>query len=385
MKNHVPLDTDKMLAWSEDGIGWMVFNNPDKLNAMGVAMNAAIPTIMHTFRDDPDVRVVVMSGAGDRAFVSGADISEFEAQRSNPETIKKYDEIGAAAGRAYGELDKPIIAMIQGFCMGGGLLTALRADLRIASDDSQFGVPAARLGLGYGYGGVKTLVDLVGFPAAQEILLTGRRFPAADAARWGLVNRVTTREDLEPTVHELAATIAQNAPKTIRAIRRAIQEIPKDPDHRNLDEVNAPRPGLLRLKRLQRRPNRLHGKTPPSLPRRLTFRSPLPEGECWSLPPECGGGEGRHCSVTPAFIVRCPVPHKLRCPARPTPIPRTPNSDTPHAQLRCPALDAGPRPQSSSFPRHLALACSDDLNHGRALHQLLGFTSTRAEEWAVPC
>ena len=177
MKNHVPLDTDKMLAWSEDGIGWMVFNNPDKLNAMGVAMNAAIPTIMHTFRDDPDVRVVVMSGAGDRAFVSGADISEFEAQRSNPETIKKYDEIGAAAGRAYGELDKPIIAMIQGFCMGGGLLTALRADLRIASDDSQFGVPAARLGLGYGYGGVKTLVDLVGFPAAQEILLTGKRFP----------------------------------------------------------------------------------------------------------------------------------------------------------------------------------------------------------------
>ena len=126
--------------------------------------------------------------------------------------------------------------MIQGFCMGGGLLTALRADLRIASDDSQFGVPAARLGLGYGYGGVKTLWSTSSAsPPAQEILLTGRRFPAADAARWGLVNRVTTREDLEPTVHELAATIAQNAPKTIRAIRRAIQEIPKDPDHRNLE------------------------------------------------------------------------------------------------------------------------------------------------------
>lgn len=238
MKHHVQLETDKMLAWSEDGIGWMVFNNPDKLNAMGVAMNAAIPTIMHTFRDDPDVRVVVMKGAGDRAFVSGADISEFEAQRSNPETIAKYDRIGAAAGRAYGELDKPIIAMIQGFCMGGGLLTALRADLRIASDDSQFGVPAARLGLGYGYAGVKTLVDLVGFAAAQEILLTGKRFPAADAARWNLINRVTTRDDLEPTVHDLAATIAQNAPMTIRAIRRAIQEIPKDPDRRDLDEVD---------------------------------------------------------------------------------------------------------------------------------------------------
>ena len=237
MKNHVELETDKMLAWSEDGIGWMVFNNPAKLNAMGVAMNAAIPTIMHNFRDDPDVRVVVMAGAGDRAFVSGADISEFESRRSDPETIASYDEIGAAAGRAYGELDKPIIAMIQGFCMGGGLLTALRADLRIASDDSQFGVPAARLGLGYGYGGVKTLVDLVGFAAAQEILLTGKRFPATDAARWNLINRVTTREELEPTVQELAATIAQNAPMTIRAIRQAIEEIPKDPNRRDLTKV----------------------------------------------------------------------------------------------------------------------------------------------------
>ncbi len=237
MKRHLTLDTDKMLAWSEDGIGWMIFNNPAKLNAMGVAMNAAIPTILHTFRDDPHVRVVVMAGAGDRAFVSGADISEFEARRSDPETIKQYDAIAAAAGRAYGELDKPIIAMIQGFCMGGGLLTALRADLRIASDDSQFGVPAARLGLGYGYSGVKALADLVGLAAAQEILLTGKRFPAADAARWGLVNRLTTRDQLQPTVQALAATIAQNAPLTIKAIRQAIQEIPKDPQNRDLDQI----------------------------------------------------------------------------------------------------------------------------------------------------
>ncbi len=235
----VKLETEKMLGWSEDGIGWMVFNNPARLNAMGVEMNAAIPTILHSFRDDPDVRVVVLKGAGDRAFVSGADISEFEAQRSNPETIKQYDAIGAAAGRAYGELDKPMIAMIQGYCMGGGLLTSLRADLRIASDDSQFGVPAARLGLGYGYGGVKTLMDLVGRAASEEILITGKRFDANDAMRWGLVNRVTTLEELEPTVLELAATIAQNAPLTIRAIRYAISEITKDPDKRNMKEVEA--------------------------------------------------------------------------------------------------------------------------------------------------
>ena len=237
MTRTIALETEKMQAWSEDGVGWMVFNNPERLNAMGVAMNAAIPTIMHTFRDDPDVRVVVMRGAGERAFVSGADISEFEDRRSDPDTIAKYDAIAAAAGRAYTELDKPIIAMIRGYCMGGGLLTALRADLRIASDDAQFGVPAARLGLGYGYGGVKTLVDLVGQPAAQEILLTGKRFPAADAARWGLVNRVVPIEELETTVRDLADTIAVNAPLTIRAIRAAIREIPKDPDARNLAAV----------------------------------------------------------------------------------------------------------------------------------------------------
>lgn len=230
----VELHTEKMRAWSEDGIGWMLFNNPERLNAVGLEMNAAIPTILHAFRDDPEVRVVVMKGAGERAFVSGADISEFESQRSDPETIKRYDEIGAAAGRAYGELGKPLIAMIQGYCMGGGLLTALRADLRIASDDSRFGVPAARLGLGYGYGGVKALMDLVGRAAAEEILITGKRFDAADAMRWGLVNRVTTVDALEPTVLELAAAVAANAPLTIRAIRFAIGEILKDPDQRDL-------------------------------------------------------------------------------------------------------------------------------------------------------
>ena len=255
MKHHVQLETDKMLAWSEDGIGWMVFNNPEKLNAMGVAMNAAIPTIMHTFRDDPDVRVVVMKGAGDRAFVSGADISEFEAQRSNPETIAKYDRIGAAAGRAYGELDKPIIAMIQGYCMGGGLLTALRADLRIASDDSQFGVPAARLGLGYGYGGVKTLVDLVGFAAAQEILLTGKRFPAADAMRWQLINRLTTRD--RPRTHR-PRDRRHHRPERPHDHPRHPPRHPANPQRprpAKHEKGRSPGPGLLRQRRLQRRPH----------------------------------------------------------------------------------------------------------------------------------
>ena len=207
--------------------------------------------------------VVVMKGAGDRAFVSGADISEFEAQRSNPETIKKYDAIGAAAGRAYGELDKPMIAMIQGYCMGGGLLTSLRADLRIASDDSQFGVPAARLGLGYGYGGVKSLMDLVGRPATEEILITGKRFDANDAMRWG---------PGQPRHHPRRPRT--NRPRARRHNRpKRPPHHPRNPlrHHRNHQRPQQPQSlrarhpnrRLLQQHRLQRRPHRLHAKTPP--------------------------------------------------------------------------------------------------------------------------
>ncbi len=231
------LATEKMLARKADGIGWMTFNNPERHNALGLAMQRAIPQILGDFASDPEVRVVVMTGAGEKAFVSGADISEFEQQRSSPEAIAEYDRISAEASRAYGTLEKPLIAMIRGFCMGGGLLTAMRADLRIASEDAQFGVPAARLGLGYGFGGVKALVDLMGPSQTREILLTGKRFPAQDALRWGLVNRVVAGEELESTVTELASTIAENAPLTIKAIRKSVDATLKDESRRDLSEI----------------------------------------------------------------------------------------------------------------------------------------------------
>jgi enoyl-CoA hydratase/carnithine racemase len=217
-----------MVARVEGGIGWMVFNNPERHNAMSVAMQQAIPVILGSFSKDPSVRVVVMTGAGERAFVSGADISEFETRRHSPEAIAEFDRIGEEAGRAYSKLGKPLIAMIRGFCMGGGLITAMRADIRIASEDAQFGIPAARLGLGYGFAGTKALVDLVGPASAREILFTGGRFPAADALRMGLVNRVVPRDELEVTVKEMAATIASNAPMTVNALRVAVNEAMKD-------------------------------------------------------------------------------------------------------------------------------------------------------------
>ena len=231
------LHTDQMLAEVVDGIGWMTFNNPARRNALSSAMREAIPEILSAFGEDDEVRVVVMRGAGDQAFVSGADISEFEERRSSPETIRQFDEQGRRAEAAYAAFSKPLIAMIRGFAMGGGLLTALRADLRIAADGSQFGIPAARLGLGYGYGGVRVLVDLVGPGVASEILLTGGRFDAQRALEMGLVNRVVPPEELEPTVREMAATIADNAPLTVRALKATIREAVRDAGDRDMERV----------------------------------------------------------------------------------------------------------------------------------------------------
>ena len=231
------LKTDKMLARKEGGVGWMTFNNPARRNALSLEMQEAVTTILHDFRDDPDVRVVVMTGEGDKAFVSGADISEFEKRRSDPESIAQFNRIGEESARSFVELGKPLIAMIRGFCMGGGLITALRADIRVAAEDSQFGIPAARLGLGYGFGGTKQLVETVGAAAAREILFTGGRFPAADAQRWGLVNRVVPVEELEPTVTGMANAIAENAPLTVNLLRASVAEATKEPDERELGTI----------------------------------------------------------------------------------------------------------------------------------------------------
>lgn len=237
------LATDQMIAEKTGGIGWMTFNNPARRNAIGFAMREAILEILANFESDPDVRVIVMRGAGDKAFVSGSDISEFAERRATPEQRVIYEALSAQVNEAYGQIEKPLIAMIQGFCLGGGLGTAMQSDIRIASDDSQFGIPAASLSIGYPFHNMKKIIDVVGPAKTKEIMFTGRRFSAAEALAMGLVNQVVPTVALEKTVHELAATIAANAPLTIRASKTIVTEAMKNPDDRDLalchDQVEA--------------------------------------------------------------------------------------------------------------------------------------------------
>lgn len=231
--------TDKLLVEIDDGIAVVTFNNPEKRNALSVEMRAALPGTLRVLETDPEVRVVVLRGAGDKAFVSGADISEFGDRRTSPESRAEFDTLAAEAGHAWNALEKPILAMIRGFCIGGGLLTALQADIRIAADDARFGVPAAKLGLGYGYGGVEALVGLVGWAWTSEILFSARQLDAEEAERIGLVNRVVPVARLEGAVMDLARTIAANAPLTIAACKAAIRQARQDPDRRDLARVGA--------------------------------------------------------------------------------------------------------------------------------------------------
>ena len=227
--DRLTITTGKMLASVEDGIATMTYNHPERRNAVNHDMRLAIIEILTSFAGDPGVRVVVVTGAGGKAFVSGADVSEFDAKRSTPQQIADYNEVSRRAGAAWAMVEKPIIAMIRGYCLGGGLATALNADIRIATEGSQFGIPAARLGLGFGFDGVRNLVGLVGQASAAEILYTGDRFSAAHALRMGLVNRVVADDELERTVHDMAATIAGNAPLTVRSLAVSLAEAVKDP------------------------------------------------------------------------------------------------------------------------------------------------------------
>lgn len=235
--------TDKLLAIKEGHIGWIVFNNPDKHNAVSMEMWQSVPMALDAFIKDADVRVVILKGAGEKAFVSGADISQFKERRSSAEGIAEYNRTSDAAGEALRNCPKPTIAMIRGYCIGGGAATATNCDMRIASDDAKFGVPAGKLGLGYRYAGVKRLTDLVGPQFTAEIFFTARQFTAQEALTMGLVNRVLPAAELEKYVRDYAETIARNAPLTLAAVKRSLIEYGKDDDQRDLkacdDMVNA--------------------------------------------------------------------------------------------------------------------------------------------------
>ncbi len=221
----VQVTSPHMLAEIDGAIGWMIFNKPERRNAVSLDMWEAIPEILHRFENDPAVRVIVLKGAGDKAFVSGADISQFEKSRSNPEANVHYERISEAASKALADCGKPTIAMIRGYCIGGGLAIAIGCDLRIAAEGSKFGVPASRLGVGYGASGVKKAVDLVGPAFTKEIFFTARHFSADEAVSMGLINRVVREDDLESYTRGYCATIADNAPMTMNTLKRTVAEV----------------------------------------------------------------------------------------------------------------------------------------------------------------
>lgn len=229
------MTTEKILAEREGAIGWLTINNPERRNAISLDMWQRMGEALREYAQDEEVRVVVLRGAGGKSFAAGADISRFETERATPEQVTYYEGIMEQAHAALATLAKPTIAMIQGFCVGGGVGIALDCDLRLCSEDAVFAIPAAKLGLGYGFDALRRLARVVGPAFAREILFTARRFDAVEAAGMGLVNRVVPGDGIEAYTRDYAAAIASNAPLTVRAVKQILNEVAKDAGERDLD------------------------------------------------------------------------------------------------------------------------------------------------------
>src|SRR5437667_1372512 len=227
----------KILQGVSDGVGVITFNNPEKRNAMSLEMWEGLGSALIELRDNPDVRVVIMVGAGDKAFVSGADISQFEKTRHNAQASEEYAKRSAAERALLADYPKPTIACIRGFCLGGGMQVAMLADVRIAAQNSQFGIPAAKLGIAYGYDGLRNLVSLVGPSWARLLMYTGMRIDSAEGLRIGLVDRVTPDADLWNATMEIATTISGNAPLAIQAAKITIAQVLKDESKLDMDGI----------------------------------------------------------------------------------------------------------------------------------------------------
>ena len=227
--------TDKLIARKEGATGWIIFNNPARHNATSYEMWLSLPAVLDAYCNDPEVRLIILRGEGEKAFSAGADISQFKEKRTGPEAVREYNAAADNAGKAMRECTKPLLAMIRGYCIGGGAGIAVNCDIRIAADDARFAVPAAKLGLGYRFEGIKRLCDIVGPSFAAEIFYTGRQFSAQEALQMGLVNRVVPAAELESYTLEYAAAIAVNAPLTIASVKRALIETGRDPAQRDLE------------------------------------------------------------------------------------------------------------------------------------------------------
>jgi len=227
--------SDKLLLEKDGPIGWIVFNQPEKRNAVSQEMWELMPEHVNDLAKDEAIRVVILRGGGDQSFVSGADISQFKDKRKNMADEEEYRRISARGQDSLTTLQKPLMAMIHGYCVGGGVGVALTCDIRIASDDARFGIPAARLGLGYHYRGMDKLMALVGPAYTKEIFFSARTdFSAQDALRMGLINQIIPKAELEKFTRDYALKIAQNAPLTLRSAKETVNQLLRPAGERDL-------------------------------------------------------------------------------------------------------------------------------------------------------
>ena len=228
------MTTNKMLSKIDNGVGYITFNNPEKHNAVSIEMWDALETMLDSFRSNDRVRVIVLNGAGGKSFVSGADISKFDKERSSKEAVLSYNKRTQKVYENLESFPKPTIAMINGYCIGGGLNLAVCCDIRICSEKSKFAMPAAKLSLGYPFSSIKRLFDVMGPGMAKHFMFTADKISAAEALSCGLVQKLISENDIETFVKDYALTISKNAPLTIKAMKQIGVEILKNPDERDL-------------------------------------------------------------------------------------------------------------------------------------------------------
>jgi len=227
----------ELITRKENAVGWVIFSNPAKFNAVSHDMWMALPKAIAAFDADPEVRLVVITGDGDKAFISGADISQFEKARGSAEAQESYNQAVVDAYEAPVRCSKPVVAKIRGICMGGGLGLAAACDVRIAAEDAVFRMPAGRLGLGYNYTGIKRFTQVIGAANTADIFFSARKFNAADALGMGFVNRVLPVADLDREFAAYCAMIAENAPLTLAAAKFAIRQTGTDPEARDQETL----------------------------------------------------------------------------------------------------------------------------------------------------
>ena len=225
----------ELIVEKKGSVGYITFSNPTKMNAMTVQMWAGVPKAISAFDADPEVRVIVVAGDGEKAFISGADISQFNELRASAQAQEEYEDAVSGAMNAPVDCSKPVIAKIRGFCFGGGLGMAAACDIRICTEDATFRMPAARLGLGYGHKGIKRFTDIIGLANATDIFVTARRFDAADALRMGFVSKVCTASEFDATIDLYTKMISENAPLTVAASKYNIRQVCAHPDEQDLE------------------------------------------------------------------------------------------------------------------------------------------------------